>query len=358
MSDIILNKIKGSIFAAAIGDALGGPLEIKTLDEIEDIYGKRRIDDLIDYNKTRPQGGNLKIKKGTYTDDTRLRNLLCDTIIKKNTRITAYDFAENILQNMDPTKYWPGEQIVYSKLILWQKMRQYKNIKNLTSHQAMDVSSPKELGQGNIPACDMAMCISPIGLLTPGEPGLAAKDAYDVGSVIQSGYSLGGAICVACATSEAMNPNSNIDKIIDTSLKYSDGPLKSVLNQTMDYIRANKDISAFKEWFYNNMLTGFVDVLEVVPAVIGIIYLKGENINEALIEAANFGRDCDSIATNVGSILGALHGLNAINKDWIQTVMAANPEPDLNDLSQKLYEAFLNEVSIKKEYLKHIETYL
>lgn len=358
MSQKILEKIKGSIYAAAIGDALGGPLETKNKEEIRRIYGTEKVTDLVDYEKPRPQGGNINTQRGTYTDDTRLRNHLCQAIIEKEGRINAFDFAQTLYRYMDPSLFWPGEQIVFSKLELWKKMEQYKHIPNLTSFQALDSSSPRELGRGNIPACDMAMCISPLGLISPGNPKQAAKDAYDVGSVIQSGYSLGGAICLACAISEAMSPETNIDRIIETAFHFADGPLKLAVGKTLDFVKSHKDISKFQSWFHENMLVGFVDVLELIPATLGIIYIEGSDLQKALVEAANFGRDCDSIATSVGSLLGAFYGIKSVPDKWIECIQRANPEPDLNKLSEGIFNSLKHEITAQKEYVNTIEKYL
>ena len=50
-----------------------------------------------------------------------------------------------------------------------------------------------------------------------------------------------------------------------------------------------------------------------------ILRLCRDDVNESMIEAASFGRDCDTTA-----IAGALHGASAIRADWIETAAEAN----------------------------------
>ena len=66
--------------------------------------------------------------------------------------------------------------------------------------------------------------------------------------------------------------------------------------------------------------------LELVPIIMAILYLTKGDVNQAIIEAASFGRDCDTTASLCGSIAGVLHGASAIRQDWIDTVEKANED--------------------------------
>jgi hypothetical protein len=58
--------------------------------------------------------------------------------------------------------------------------------------------------------------------------------------------------------------------------------------------------------------------------VTGLLWLCGHDPNHALVEAASFGRDADTIASVLGGIVGALHGASALRPDWIQECEQAN----------------------------------
>ena len=64
---------------------------------------------------------------------------------------------------------------------------------------------------------------------------------------------------------------------------------------------------------------------EVLPAVTGLL-LCGHDPNRALIEAASFGRDTDTIASVLGCLVGALHGASALQPHWIDHVEQANED--------------------------------
>ena len=65
---------------------------------------------------------------------------------------------------------------------------------------------------------------------------------------------------------------------------------------------------------------------EVLPAVTGLLLLCGHDPNQALIEAASFGRDADTIASVLGCLVGALHGASALDSAWIQRCEDANAD--------------------------------
>lgn len=58
-----LDRIRGALYGVAVGDALGGPLEFMSDQQIRDAYG--RVTDMIG-------GGWLNLKPGEVTDDTQM----------------------------------------------------------------------------------------------------------------------------------------------------------------------------------------------------------------------------------------------------------------------------------------------
>ncbi len=64
--------------------------------------------------------------------------------------------------------------------------------------------------------------------------------------------------------------------------------------------------------------------IESLPAAVGLLELRGEDANRALVAAAGFGRDCDTIASLVGSLSGAVHGADAIRRDLVERSEDAN----------------------------------
>jgi ADP-ribosylglycohydrolase len=67
------------------------------------------------------------------------------------------------------------------------------------------------------------------------------------------------------------------------------------------------------------------------------------DFKKTVIGAANFGRDCDTIACMAGYIAGAFNGIDAIPPQWVDAVLKANPDPNLTELAEKLYEVIVKQ---------------
>ncbi len=81
-------------------------------------------------------------------------------------------------------------------------------------------------------------------------------------------------------------------------------------------------------------------------------------MRQGITQSANFGRDCDTIAGIVGSILGALRGDAPLKQSWVADLEQANPEPDLERMVEKLFQALQEEVRRQKSYAQKMEALL
>lgn len=119
MARDILDAVYGCLIGGAIGDALGAPVEGWYYTDIRDKYGK--MEELIPshigntgsgYGASRGQPG----APGAITDDTTLRHYMCLAIVRKRGRITPDDFAEILLEKMNPNRFWLNERMMLDKL--------------------------------------------------------------------------------------------------------------------------------------------------------------------------------------------------------------------------------------------------
>src|SRR5574341_1181879 len=218
-TSIGLSKIRGSIFGGAIGDAMGGPLEPFDMEFINK-YFNGGVDTLVDYHSEGPHWYFYGCPKGTVTDDTTLKNVLCIGIIKHRGRINARQFARVFAQEIKRDYFvrpmgqlWPGEAAIWFKLFITLG-QPYEEI--------LFMPDARELGQGNLPACDAAMMISPIGLINPGDPYQAAVDATEVSSVLQSGVSATAPSAIAAAVAVAIIPGASITEVIEAAVENTD----------------------------------------------------------------------------------------------------------------------------------------
>ncbi|MFH1928497.1 MAG: ADP-ribosylglycohydrolase family protein [Chloroflexota bacterium] len=340
MNNIAWQRIMGSLWGGAIGDALGGPAEPFGPELVLQKFGGR-ITTLVDYVDEGPDWYPVGCPKGTYTDDTILRNVLCQAIVRQRGRVDARQFAAEYLGAFSPEHFtrpgiqlWLGEAVVYYKLLACERI----------DSSILFKPHAREIGQDNLPACDAAMMIGPVGLINAGDPHQAYLDALEVGSVIQSGASLAAAAAVAAAVAEAMRVRATPNSILDATLRELEGEVSERVEKAIWLASTCGSPEEFKRGFHEEMLTKVADALEVVPAAFGILRVTDCAVVPAMLQGANFGRDCDTIATIAGSIAGAYEGADAIPEEWKDAVRAANPDqPSIEQLGAGLHDALIAE---------------
>ena len=74
-----------------------------------------------------------------------------------------------------------------------------------------------------------------------------------------------------------------------------------------------------------------------IPTVFGLFHTAGGDPTEAIIAASNLGGDTDTIASMVGSIAGALKGIDAFPLEMVNQVEEES-DLDLKDVALKLIE--------------------
>jgi ADP-ribosylglycohydrolase len=65
-------------------------------------------------------------------------------------------------------------------------------------------------------------------------------------------------------------------------------------------------------------------VAETLATAMGIFYAAKGDLQSSIIAAVNNGGDTDTIASIVGALAGALNGIQAVPKEWANTVEAFN----------------------------------
>ena len=95
--------------------------------------------------------------------------------------------------------------------------------------------------------------------------------------------------------------------------------------------------------------------IEEVPIALGFLVVTGGDYEETIFGGTNYGRDNDSIAGMGGAIAGALHGIDALRPEWVETINSANRvdlkpmASDLAELARKLQAAQLAAAQVRRD---------
>jgi ADP-ribosylglycohydrolase len=333
LAENIFDAVYGSIIGGAIGDALGAPVEGWYWTEIREKYG--RVTDLMPgIGNTGPHYGGSTgdryreaydgppPKVGWVTDDTTMRHYLCLAIARKGARVTPDDYRDVLVEKLNPKRVWVNE-----RMLLW-KLKAGLN--------------PWDSGRGNIPAGCATMAIAPIGIINAGNPAQAYQDGFNIAFVDQEGHNRDGAATAAAGVAAAFLPDATVESVLSAMTTHTSYLIARAIELTMDLAYSSDTIDQFAEKYYAKMLDWSWPIpagsrwnkerffsgntIELVPITMAILHFCQGDVNQSMIEAASFGRDCDTTASLAGSIAGALQGASAIRPDWIETVETANED--------------------------------
>jgi ADP-ribosylglycohydrolase len=213
------------------------------------------------------------------------------------------------------------------------------------------------------------MAIAPIGIINAGNPAQAYQDGFNVAYVDQEGHNRDGAATMAAGVAAAFCPGATVDQVLATMQEHSSYLMRRAIELTMDLAVGSATVDEFAARYYDKMLdwswpsppgqawnkdhffSG--NTIELVPITMAILHLCRGDVNQSMIEAASFGRDCDTTASMAGCIAGALRGASAIRPDWIETLEKANqdffgevdgdPEANFYSMAKRLVEALRGE---------------
>ncbi len=356
MAQNMLDAVYGCLIAGAIGDALGAPVEGWYWTDIRAKYG--RVTELMPgFGNTGPCYGGTTgdrygadydgppIRAGWITDDTTMRHYLCLAIARKQGRVTPDDYRDVLVEVFNPNRVWVNE-----RALIWKLKAGV---------------SPWDSGRGQIPAGCATMAIAPVGIINAGNPAQAYQDGWNIAYVDQEGHNRDGAATAAAGVAAAFLPDATVESVLATMTRHSSEFMRRAIELTMDLAVASESVDAFAEQYYAKMLdwswptppghrwnkerffSG--NTVELVPITMAILHLCGGDVNQSMIEAASFGRDCDTTASLAGSIAGVLHGAGAVRSDWIEIVEQANvdffvevegnPEANFHSMALRLVSA-------------------
>ena len=206
---------------------------------------------------------------------------------------------------------------------------------------------------GGQPTNGFVMANSPLGLICPCDPQTAFNRSFDI-DFISSGYARYSAALAAAAVSAAMHPNATVSSIIQDALAACqnhriEGKLtkewdwyehvfqvnERLIQSAIEIAARHADVFSLREAYYKNLQYGPLgsEAAQTLAVPLGLLVAADGDLRQTIIGCVNYGRDNDSYASVAGAIAGALHSTKAIPEDWIDTINAANPEPNIYTLS-------------------------
>ena len=327
-----LDKTLGCFMGAAIGDAMGGPVECqhykriaKVFPDFADFLPYRKPPGLIDIHP----GYALDDTPGSVTDDTFIRADLSRFVLETPPPYTAQGFAQWLLANADFSNWWSV---------------------------AVDVLTRIEKGELNAEDAGLSHIQGggggwwqPIAILYAGDPHTASAVTTDLCRIWKAPLEQDILSAVVAGQAAAFMEGATINSIVNAVLANS-GPLATKLfERAVDIAQTARTANQLYENLYAHCLVEecSTEVTGEMPPTLhplpyaegfysGILFAEQQPLALAyfvfgqgdpyrtVLTTVKGGRDADSIATNSASWLGAMSGTSIWPQNWLEQVQHAN----------------------------------
>ena len=315
-------RIAGVVLGAAVGDALGYPVEFASMAVIRERHGDRGVMGYVDY---RVEGGR---RFAPFSDDTQLALVVLDTLLVSRETHADLDATMNLLAR---------------GFIAWAKhpLGGHRNpgAACLAGCRALAAGSPwYEAGQRAAGGCGSVMRVYPFALIFSDDPERAQRWAVEHSKLThRSPMAL--AACAAFVRGLLL-------LLADASPAELGAAMAAAAEQhdpeTARRIRAALAAANRGEppTIVLERYLGWA-AHDAVAAACYVFARHPDNPRQALLEAVNSPGDSDSIGTLVGALIGARHGVAHLPAEWVTDVERSS---ELRALAAKVHA-----ISLRRE---------
>lgn len=353
-------RITGALVGAAVGDALGGPVEGYSPDQILQRHGGR-VHGVVgpwngdDWRTARPIAPYHK-GDGHVTDDTLMTHALIRVYATVRDHLDAYAIADHLVPDLMTNPRWipelETEALPLHRLFLAEKW--------LVTRLHYAHADPREAGVGNIVNCGAAMYMAPVGLVNAADPAGAYAEALDIAGAHQSSYGREAAGVFAAAVAAACAPDATPDSVVAACLSLArDGTraaIEKVCEEAARHTGFESALAPLRQAVtpydtvgpdYRRPSLGArrpsrLHAIEELPVALGMLLVAGGDYRQAVLGSVNYGRDCDSIATMAGAVAGALG--SPVPDEWSKQVAEASrldlrqPAATLTEVAREIFD--------------------
>ncbi|MER6106052.1 ADP-ribosylglycohydrolase family protein [Streptomyces sp. NPDC001832] len=336
------DRTTGALVGAAVGDALGGPVEGWTPEAIAERHGGR-VRGIVepfykdDWKTARPIAPYHK-GDGHVTDDTLMTHALIRVYEKVRDHLDAYAVADHLVPDLITNTRWipelEAEALPLQRIFLAEKW--------IVARIHYGHVDPREAGVGNIVNCGAAMYMAPVGAVNAGNPLKAYAEALDVAGAHQSSYGREAAGVFAAAVASAFKPHATPESVIEDALRLAKDGTKSAIEVVCEVAAHYDDFEdalaplrkavapfdtvgpEYRKPSLGARRPSRLHAIEELPIALGMLLVGRGDFRHTVLGSVNYGRDCDSIATMSGAIVGALYGEGAVPKEWSTEIARAS----------------------------------
>jgi len=336
------------ICGQAVGDALGGATEGWSPQAIEERHGGR-VTGIVgpflpDWATARPLAPYHK-GDGHVTDDTLMTHALIEVYAKRRSHLDAYAMVDDLVPIMMGEPRWVPELETSVPLL----QRVFLAEKWMVSQLWYAHADPREAGKGNIVNCGAAMYMAPVGLVNPGDPGAAYREAIDMAGAHQSSFGREAAGVFAAAVAASVGPGATLETVLEAVFSLAKDGTRSAIDAVLTAVstmaRPTDDdserelarvvrsaVAPFDTVGSEDYRSPCLDArrpsrtksIEELPVALGLLMAHRGDYRSGVLAAVNYGRDSDSIAGMLGAVAAGLGGPTAVPPEWLDQIETAS----------------------------------
>ena len=250
------------------------------------------------------------------TDDTVMKHLLADALVRTNGHATIDDWAAVWLDRWDD--------------IFGAKLNKFFPSVTHTAHKLRRHSVPRMAALGNMPSSSTAMCFSPVGIVNAGNPRGAALQGYNLAALIHGhdvGFCQDGAVAMAAGVAEAFRVSATVESVVEAAQA---NIIATSGAEMLDHDRALPGAGARGRQLRGTSATAPTPAPPRCSGASAATRARrcrspwpcsswpAGDVERCVTYGANFGRDADTIASMCGALAGALQGVDGIREDWVE----------------------------------------
>ncbi|MGD8457862.1 MAG: ADP-ribosylglycohydrolase family protein [Anaerolineales bacterium] len=325
----LFDKILGGLYGQALGDAFAMPAYLHPKDTREK-YG----DWITDFHPGPPDHPvHFGLAAGQVTDDTE----------------QAMALAEMIIQEKGITVKGAAQALVNWYESIDGDNSPYVGPSSRKACQALKAGADPTMTGNQGDTDGGAMRISPIGLINPGNPQQAVKDAATACTPSHNTrVAISGAAAVAGAIAEAMKENNSLDDVLQAGIQSAEEGEKyghTWLGASVPRrIKLALEIASQEKAVFDRIVDLY-DVIgstlatsETVPSAFGVLSLSGGDITLCAQYSAAISGDADTVGAIACAIAGAWNGYEKFPKKFIKKITEANAVFNFEGTAKGLFE--------------------
>ncbi len=352
------DRVRGCLVGGAVGDAFGGPIEMRSAEELNEFAGTDWVDQLLPYRDdhgVHPLGvWQEGPPRGTGTDDTRNNQMFVECAVRTggvvNSQLLAIEYVQRYLER---EKFYPEHADLAERHL---RGRYHHALAYLGAEQLPD-GTPGWVARarGNaFPALAGLISLAPAGLLHPGDPEAAYRRAFEL-AYCDLGYARDATAMLAAMVSTALGSDDACE-VVEAGLRtdpFGYGKRRIMARRIRRFLEIAEGAGSDRELIegLSPEVSGLhlfdpVDILGVPVAALR--FSRGDPVR-TIVMAANDRdltaegallklRDVDCTAGVAGALVGALRGAEAFPSDWVEDTIEANRQVYGIDLERNARE--------------------